>query len=229
MLFWTHCPLVEVVGVERRKIINVDNFGVELNRCNSMYEWQVKFFCICNIGHYARTTKLTVLVGIEPGDERLPPHQTGSIENPTRWVQVVRGTGTTAEVFFNFLQTIIDSVENRSSILHQLNLPFNQYRVFLWDNLNSHSSPLVAMTLYGHPGPRNRFSSVNKPPYQSKYGSIEYKICDLIHELQMEACHDWDIDILEQEIYNAANIIGGFNDIYHKIVLLCNVYLIFVK
>ena len=213
-LFWSEPPPVGVVGVRRRQMINVDEFGMELNRTNRKYGWSINFIRIRTCGHYQRTTKLTVLLGIEAGDERLPAHQTGSIENPARWIQVLRGTGTTAEVFAHFMQTIVDSVEERSVTLRELDLPYENERYVLWDNLNSHNSPIVQMVLYGRPDRNVRFSSINRPPYQPKYGPIEYKICDVIHELQMDSQAEWDTDRLEQELVIAATRIGPFDDAF---------------
>ena len=105
-------------------MIDLDGFGVELNRKNWKYGWLVKFIRIRTCGHYQRTTKLTVLIGIEAGDGRLPANQTGGIENPARWLQVVRGTSTTAEVFAHFMGVIVNSIQERSVLLQNLNLPF---------------------------------------------------------------------------------------------------------
>ena len=109
----------------------------------------------------------------------------------------MRGTGTTAEVFAHFMQTIVDSVQERSVVLQGLDLPYENERYELWDNLNSHNSPIVQMALYGRPGNNFRISSINRPPYQPKYGPIEYKICEMIHELQIDSQAEWDTDRLE--------------------------------
>jgi hypothetical protein len=209
-LFSTTGPPVGVVGVHRRQFIDVDEFGVELSKCNRKNGWSVKFLRIRKPGHYSRTEKLTVLIGIEPGDPRLPNNISGSIERPGRWIQVIKGSGTTVQVFAQFIETINTAIETRSGGLLQRGLPVDRDRVYLWDNLNSHLAPMVAMVLYGHQG-NHKFTSINRPPYQPKYGPIEYKICDLLHELKMESKPDWTTDILEQEILMAADRIGGFD------------------
>ena len=63
-------------------------------------------------GHYARTAKLTVLLGIEPGDPQVPPHIDGSVEKPRRWCRVLQNHGTTIEVFQDFIEEICSEVEN---------------------------------------------------------------------------------------------------------------------
>jgi hypothetical protein len=170
--------------------------------------WAVKFFQIPKAGHYFQTQKLTVLIGIEPGDPRLPANNPGSIENPGRWIHVVPGTGTTIQVFDEFIKTFNVSIKAR--VATYLQFPMDGHRVYLWDNLNSHLAPLIAQTLYGHIGDC-QFTSVSRPPYQPKYGPIKYKICDLIHELQVECRPDWDTMRLEVEVFAAAAPIGGFD------------------
>ena len=62
-LFWTGPPPLGVVSVERRRFINVDEFGVCLNKCNRKRGYAVSFYRVRKSGHYVRTAKLTV--GIE--------------------------------------------------------------------------------------------------------------------------------------------------------------------
>ena len=59
--FWTRAPPLGVYGVPRRKFIDVDEFGVALERTNRKYAWAVRFFRVRKPGHYTRNTKLTVL------------------------------------------------------------------------------------------------------------------------------------------------------------------------
>ena len=84
---------------------------------------------------------------IEAGDGTLPESQTGSAENPARWSKVVRGTGATAEVLAHFMGTIVNSVQERSALFQNINLPFKRERFVSWDNLTSHNSPIVQMAL----------------------------------------------------------------------------------
>ena len=167
-LFWGKLLSVGVIGVRRRQMIDVDEFGMELNRTNRKYGWSIKSIRIKTCGHYQRTTKLMVLLGIEAGNDQLPAHQTENLKNPAQWIQVARGTGTTVEVFAYFMQTIVDSVEEQSTVLQQLNLLYKK-RYLLWDNLNSHNSPIVHMVLYGRLGCTVGFSSIILSPYQPKY------------------------------------------------------------
>jgi hypothetical protein len=132
-LFWTRPPPLGVRTIARQKFSDVDECGVKLNRCNRTRGWAITFFQICKAGHYSRTQKLTVLIGIEPGDPRLPANIPGSIENPGRWIPVVRGTGTTIQVFDEFIKSINASIEAR--VVAGLKFPMDRHRVYLWDNL----------------------------------------------------------------------------------------------
>ena len=49
---------------------------------------------------------------------------------------------------------------------------------------------------------------IPRPPYQPKFGPIEYAICQVVAELQQDANTDWTTAMLPQQIVNAANRIG---------------------
>lgn len=70
--FWTLPPPLGVVGIPRRQFIDVDEFGVALERMNKSPGRSHISLRVCKPGFYTRNTKLTVLVAIEPGDDRLP-------------------------------------------------------------------------------------------------------------------------------------------------------------
>jgi hypothetical protein len=127
--FWTRPPPLGVRTISRWKFIDVDEFGVKLNRCNRTRGWAIKFFQIRKAGHYSQTQKLTVLIGIEPGDLRLPANIPGSIKNPGRWIRVVQGTGTTIQVFDEFIKSINASIEAR--VVAFLKFPMDRHRVYL--------------------------------------------------------------------------------------------------
>ena len=206
-VFFHDPPPLGIAGVPRRKLIDVDEFGLTLEKCNRSGGWALKCFRVRKEGHYKVGNKLTCLLAIEPGDHRLPPHQLGSVENPRRWVRCIQNGGTTVLVFRDFVDHICGSIEANP-------IPgTDDHRVFLWDNLISHHATYVNQTVTGRTGPC-RFSIVPRPPYQPKYGPIEYKICDLTHEVAMRKQHDWDVARLEQEVYRAARRIGPFDSTF---------------
>ena len=212
--FWSSPPPLGVQTVRRARLIDVDEFGIELNRCNRTHGWSLEVFRVRTIGHYTRTQKLTVLVAIEAGNGALPAQEAGSLQHPGRWIQVVRNAGTTADTFNTFVRMIMASIEARTGdqITRGLQNAVEQDRVFLWDNLKSHLTPLIANTLYAHNGPSCFFQSVPRPPYQPKYGPIEYKICDIVAALKKQShTQSWTTDDLEHEVYAAFAGIGGFD------------------
>lgn len=200
-LFWSQPPPLGVRTIARRKFIDADEFGIAIQKCNRKSGHAYVSVRIRKPGHYCRDTKLTVLFAVEPGDPRLPPHMDGSVQKPRRWIRVTRLSGTTATTFADFCDYICTDIETNP-------IPnTDDHRVFLWDNLSSHLSPIVVQTVEGRNGPIH-FAIVKRPAYEAKYAPIEYKILDIVNELKRNAHPDWDTNQLEQEIYLAASRIG---------------------
>lgn len=200
-LFWTRGPPLGVRGVHRYKLLDWDEFGISMERMATKYGHAHISIRIRKPGHYCRSTKLTVLFCIEPGDPRLPPHVDGSIQRPRRWIRVTRLGGTSAETFAAFTDLVCTSIETNR-------IPgTDDHRVNLWDNLNSHGAPIVAQTVEAR-NAGTRFSIVPRPPYEPKYAPIEYKICDLVSEVRRQAQRDWDVNDLEQAVYRVAASLG---------------------
>jgi hypothetical protein len=200
-LFFSEPLPLGISGIARRKFADFDEFGIAMQQTNRSFGYSHSSIRIRKPGHYCRDTKLTVLYGVEPGDPRLANHVLGSIGNPRRWIRVLRAAGTTAVAFADFMEEVCQDIETNR-------IPdTDDHRVFLWDNLRSHLSPIVVQTVEGRHGPC-RFSILPRPPYQPKYGPIEYKICDLVSQIRREAQPDWNTDILEQAILRIAGQIG---------------------
>ena len=89
----------------------MDEFGIALEKCNRSFRWASKVYRVRKDGHYTWGVKLTVLVGIEPGDPALPANTPGSIERPLQWVRALRGTGTKINVFQDFENHICHDIE----------------------------------------------------------------------------------------------------------------------
>jgi hypothetical protein len=84
--FWNCPPTHGIFEVRRRKLNDIDEFGVTLKRCNRTSSWALKVFCQQKDGHYGHGKKITVLFAIEPGDPALAPHVYGSVERPRQWI-----------------------------------------------------------------------------------------------------------------------------------------------
>ncbi len=80
--FW-NCPSpLGVFQVPRRRLIDIVEFGVTLEKCNCTGGWAVTVHCVHKDGHYQHGIKMTVIFAIEPGDPALPAHVRGSVECP---------------------------------------------------------------------------------------------------------------------------------------------------
>ena len=86
-------------------------------------------------------------------------------------------------------------------------------RIFICDNLKSHHSAYVNQMVYGRTGPC-RSAIIPHPPYQPKWGPIEYKICDITHAISVDKDKRWTLDRREAAIHQKAQSIGPFNSTF---------------
>jgi hypothetical protein len=105
-IFWNSIPPFGLMGAERRGLIDVDEYGIEIQRCNCKYGHSAKEVRIVKPGHYSKDTKLTVILAVEPGDPTLPPVVLESTERPRRWLKVMEKAGTTILDFNDFITEI---------------------------------------------------------------------------------------------------------------------------
>jgi hypothetical protein len=204
-LFWTRGPPLGVYGVHRFMFVDFDEFGVAMEKLAAKHGHSHTSIRIRKPGHYCKSTKLTVLYAIEPGDPRVPPNVDGSIENPRRWIKVTRVGGTNAVTFAEFADLVCTRIETHR-------IPgTDDHRVYLWDNLGAHQAPIVAQTVEAR-NAGTRFTIVPRIPYQPKYAPIEYKICDLVSEVREQSTRDWTVNDLEQAIYRVAGSMGRDGD-----------------
>ena len=66
--FWNFPLPLGVFQVPRRMLIDVDKFGVTLEKCNRTGGWAVKVLQVRKDGHYHHRAKITVIFAIKPGD-----------------------------------------------------------------------------------------------------------------------------------------------------------------
>lgn len=206
--FWNYPPPLGICGVSRYRLIDIDEFGLTLEKCNRTRGWALKVYRVRKDGHYKHGSKITVLFGIEPGDPRLAPNVRGSLQNPRRWVRCIRARGTSTVIFRDFCDHICSDIENNGYN------GIDDHRILMWDNLSAHHAPYVHQTVTGRVGPR-RFSIVARPQYHPKYAPIEYKICDVTNKIRLEKEEDWDLARLEQAIRSSAMAIGPFDSTFY--------------
>jgi transposase len=200
--FFTMPPPVGVFGQLRQKYIDFDECGVSLDGTNPTIGHAHTSVRVRKPGFYTKDTKLTVICGVEPGDPTLPPHVTGSITRPRRWIRVNDFAGTNQVEFASFVDYVLTDIET-----NPVPNGNDDSRLLLWDNLAAHLTALVYQTVQGRPTP-NVFEIVARPPYQPKYGPIEYIFCELGDELRRRSRPHWTINTLRQEIIQILSSIG---------------------
>ena len=127
-------------GADRRRLIDIDECGIEIQRTNRKYGHAPAGIRIVKPGHYSKETKLTVLLAVEAGDPALPPHVWGSTGNPRRWLRILRKGGTSTFDFNDYLESICEDLRDN----HPVGCIGNQSRIFLWDNLAANCAPLMS-------------------------------------------------------------------------------------
>ena len=207
--FWTmHLPF-GVHGCERRRLIDIDECGIELQRSNRKYGHSFTGIRVVKPGHYSRDTKLTVILAVEAGDPDLPPEIRGSTANPRRWLRLLIKAGTTTLDFNDFLRSMcVDIMQN-----HPEGMVGNDSRVFLWDNLTSHCSPIIHQTVEGEFG----HLIVRRPPYKPSDAPIEYIFCSLVCALQTRTFHINNMPELINAIQLVVTNLNGFNATFNKL------------
>ncbi len=127
--FWNCSSPLVIFEVPSRKLIDVDEFGITLEKCNRTGGWALKVFCVRKDGHYHHGAKVTVLFAIKPGDPRLPPHVRGSVQHPRHWIRCIQGVGTTTNIVRDFCDYICTEIEQFSVE------GTDDHRIYIWDNL----------------------------------------------------------------------------------------------
>ena len=94
-----------------------------------------------------------MIAAIEPGDPTLPPNVDGSTANPRRFYRIFTEGGTDQIRFSNFIDEVLQDFE-------QSGLAYDNDRILMWDNLQSHLTPLVYQTVQGCPSPNRSLEFV---------------------------------------------------------------------
>ena len=79
--FWNYGRPLGIFQVPRRKLIDIDEFGMTMEKCNRTGGWALKVFRVRKDGHYHFGAKINVIFAIEPGDPTLPPTLLSAGEN----------------------------------------------------------------------------------------------------------------------------------------------------
>eukprot|EP00536_Pseudo-nitzschia_multiseries_P006922 jgi/Psemu1/16454/gm1.16454_g len=88
----------------------------------------------------------------------------------------------------------------------------DKWRVYFWDNLSSHYSPIVYEAVIGRGGPTQFDILPQLLAYQPKYGPIEYVICQLLNNnMKVNVIGELDLNQMEQQILYSAAATGPFD------------------
>lgn len=168
-IFWNTSWPTGVKGTDRWRLIDADECGIELRNTNRNYGHAVANLRVRQPGNYTKSTKFTVLLGIEAGDPSLPDGVEGSVTNPRRYIEINQKPGTTSNDYCDFVT---------GKILKSFNEGEPQ-RTLMHDNLSSHLDPALydAITEAGH-------RALCRPPYVPSDGPVEWAFNQLGCELR---------------------------------------------
>ena len=207
--FWSQPFPFGINGCERRRLIDIDECGRELQNTNRKYGHSFSGVRVVKPRHESRDTKLTVILAVEPGDPALNPEVRGSVNNPRRWLRILVKAGTSTIDFNDFCRYVCENIQNN----HPEGMVGNNQRVFLWDNLTSHRSPIFHQTVEGEFGHR----IIRRPPYKPSDAPIEYVFCSLICELQTRTFYTNNLNELIYAIQVVVSNLQGFNNTFHQL------------
>jgi len=155
-------------------------------------------------GNYSRDENLSIFLAIEPGDPRLPAEIQGSIQRPRRWCRI-SSIGANVMTFNQYIASIVTSIDAQP-----LPLVGIENRIFLWDNLRAHKSPILYETV--ERGGRHRIQC--RPPYMPCDGPFEYIFCQLECVINKRMSHISSTEDLAIEIRNIVGNLGGFDSTF---------------
>lgn len=100
-------PSHGVVGLQRKMLMDFDKASFCLEKCGRNYSHGPSEVRVRKLDHYTKRRKLTLILGIEPGDPNIPAHLDGSLANPRRWFQVLMVSGIKNLIFHNFVMDVM--------------------------------------------------------------------------------------------------------------------------
>ena len=207
--FWSQPLPYGINGCNCRSLIDIDECGIEINRTNRKYGHTACGIHVVKPGHYSRDTKLTILLAVEAGDPVLPAATRGLVQNKRQWLRILRKAGTSTADFNDYVQSICVDLD----VKHPNGMVGNRRRVFMWDNLSSHLSPIIHQTVEGN----FNHLIVRRPPYKPSDAPIKYVFCSLICELQHRTFQHDNLNELIHSIQIVITNLQGFNNTFNKL------------
>ena len=229
--FW-NSSLYGVLGIPRRKFIDIVEFGVTLGKCQRTNKWIPKLHRVGKNGLCYHENKegnrlgLSIIFAIEAGDPALPPEHSGSIKNPRRWIRCFRSNAIDYVYWYNFCDDVRSDIEQyheehglenlgaRESPEEHEHLLRCYHRIFMWDKTRKNDSDFLSVVIQRE-GLMN-FTSIERPPWHPHFSPAEYKMCELAERLRLvEGMYDWDLDMLEEVICGICyHRMGNFDSVF---------------
>ena len=202
-LFRTEGLPLGVQGIARRALIDIDETRFALKKVQTRRGYAMRCVRVRDTGEYRRgQDSLNLIIGIEPGHPNIPPDELGSIKNPRKWYFITE-RNCDQFLFADFIDYICRDIENDPC-------EGDDFRVFMYDNLSAHLTPLIFHTLEERESADvHRFTGLPRPPYQPKYGPIEYIIGQISTKLTQMHDGNWTKDTLRDALRAICRSIGN--------------------
>ena len=201
-MFWTAPPPLGILTVHRCQLLDIDETRFSLVKIRTKYGWSVRAVRVRDTGEYRRgQSSVNLIIGIEPGNPMIPNDLPGSIKNPRRWFRIT-DLNCDQHLFADFIDEICTSFEERPQ-------DGDHERYFMFDNLSAHLTPLVHSTLELRPTNQLfKFKTLVRPPYQPKFGPIEYIIGQISSKIAKMHKRNWTVENLTESLHNICRDIG---------------------
>jgi hypothetical protein len=112
LLFWNEPWPIGIHRTPRRRLIDIDKFGLHLNATNKKYRSSPHGLKICKPGNYDRGIfKLMIILAVEAGDPAVANGLVGSLTMPRDWTRILDEVGTTTEAYVNFISHVMDTYD----------------------------------------------------------------------------------------------------------------------
>jgi transposase len=201
-IFWTHPARYGIAGVPRFRLLDADETHFDLKSTASHYGYAPGPIRVRDTAHYKRgESTVNLIMAIEPGNADLPGHVPGSTQRPRKWFKITTGT-VDEQVFAEFVEEVCSDIEESPASWET-----DKERIFLWDNLAAHKTPLVTSTLEDRDSDHT-FFSICRPPYQPKWAPIEYIFCQISTELRRMVRKSWTKENLTDALYGIILSLG---------------------
>ena len=227
--FWN----VEIRGIPRRKLIDVVDFGITLEKCRRSNKLVPKLH---RVGKYGRCYRdngdrigLCVILAIEAGDPSLRPNVSGTIESSRRWIRCLRENRgvINGEQFAEFCEDVCvdieqhdrddqEGIENANMDNRGADNTDDRRRFFMWENSDTHDAGWAYNAVSASEQRSLPFGVKQRPMGHPHFSPAEYKMCEIAERLRLvEELYDWNLVTLVEVIHGICyHRLGNFNSVF---------------